>query len=91
MAFVVIGGLITSTLLSLLVIPVVYSSVDDIVSGLRRLTPNRSETKRLGLNNLGFCQGRQLMRSEKTRCWQESSTILLIRYCEKSMKKQDAK
>ncbi|SNY97044.1 efflux RND transporter permease subunit [Halomonas sp. hl-4] len=49
MAFVVIGGLITSTLLSLLVIPVVYSSVDDIVSGLRRLTPNRSETKTAGL------------------------------------------
>ncbi|KPQ24617.1 MAG: hydrophobic/amphiphilic exporter-1 (mainly G- bacteria), HAE1 family [Halomonas sp. HL-48] len=49
MAFVVIGGLITSTLLSLLVIPVVYSSVDDIVNGLRRLTPNRSETKTTGV------------------------------------------
>ncbi len=39
MAFVVIGGLITSTLLSLLVIPVVYSCLDDAV---------RWATKRLG-------------------------------------------
>jgi multidrug efflux pump subunit AcrB len=39
MAFVVIGGLITSTLLSLLVIPVVYSCLDDSV---------RWATKRLG-------------------------------------------
>ncbi len=31
MAFVVIGGLMTSTLLSLLVIPVVYSYLDDAV------------------------------------------------------------
>ena len=42
MAFVVIGGLMTSTLLSLLVIPVVYSYVDDAVrwatKRLRRLT-----------------------------------------------------
>ncbi|WP_447042856.1 efflux RND transporter permease subunit [Vreelandella sp. H-I2] len=36
MAFVVIGGLITSTLLSLLVIPVVYSCADDLVNWLRR-------------------------------------------------------
>ncbi|NAO96205.1 AcrB/AcrD/AcrF family protein [Halomonas sp. Choline-3u-9] len=35
MAFVVIGGLITSTLLSLLVIPVVYSYVDDGVHALK--------------------------------------------------------
>lgn len=37
MAIVVIGGLIASTLLSLLVIPVVYTFIDDIVRGLRWL------------------------------------------------------
>ena len=36
MAIVVIGGLITSTLLSLLVIPVVFTYVDDLVEWLRR-------------------------------------------------------
>jgi len=36
MAIVVIGGLITSTLLSLLVIPVLYTYVDDGVNWLRR-------------------------------------------------------
>ena len=36
MAVVVIGGLITSTVLSLLVVPVVYSLVDDVVEALRR-------------------------------------------------------
>ncbi len=36
MAFVVIGGLITSTLLSLLVIPVVYSCLDDAVGWVAR-------------------------------------------------------
>jgi multidrug efflux pump subunit AcrB len=37
MAIVVIGGLITSTLLSLLVIPVVFSCIDDLLILLRRL------------------------------------------------------
>ncbi|MDZ7862600.1 efflux RND transporter permease subunit [Acidovorax sp.] len=36
MAIVVIGGLITSTVLSLLVIPVVYSGVDDAVQWVRQ-------------------------------------------------------
>jgi multidrug efflux pump subunit AcrB len=36
MAIVVIGGLITSTFLSLLVIPVVYTCVDDGITWLRR-------------------------------------------------------
>ncbi|MDQ8022091.1 MAG: efflux RND transporter permease subunit [Moraxellaceae bacterium] len=36
MAIVVIGGLITSTVLSLLVIPVIYSYVDDLVQWSRR-------------------------------------------------------
>lgn len=35
MAFVVIGGLMTSTFLSLLVIPAVYSCIDDLVEWLR--------------------------------------------------------
>ncbi len=38
MAIVVIGGLITSTFLSLLVIPVVFTYVDDVVLWLRRHT-----------------------------------------------------
>lgn len=37
MAIVVIGGLITSTFLSLLVIPVVYTYVDDAIVGTQRL------------------------------------------------------
>ncbi len=37
MAIVVIGGLITSTFLSLLVVPVVFSVVDDLAQGARRL------------------------------------------------------
>ena len=36
-AIVVIGGLITSTFLSLLVVPVVYTFVDDAIEGMRRL------------------------------------------------------
>ncbi|MCW4149912.1 MULTISPECIES: hypothetical protein [Halomonadaceae] len=44
MAFLVIGELITSTLLSQLVIPVVYRGVDDIVNLLHRSTTNRRET-----------------------------------------------
>jgi multidrug efflux pump subunit AcrB len=37
MAIVVIGGLITSTFLSLLVIPVLFTYVDDAVQGLQRV------------------------------------------------------
>ncbi|WP_113487184.1 efflux RND transporter permease subunit [Rhizobium cremeum] len=43
MAIVVIGGLITSTFLSLLVIPVIFTFIDDFLQKLRRLfgfTPN---------------------------------------------------
>ena len=42
MAIVVIGGLITSTFLSLLVIPVLFTYVDDALSGLRRITHRKS-------------------------------------------------
>lgn len=42
MAIVVIGGLITSTLLSLLVIPVLFTYVDDLVRGLRRVARRAS-------------------------------------------------
>ena len=41
MAIVVIGGLITSTFLSLLVIPVLFTYVDDAVQGLQRLLRRR--------------------------------------------------
>ncbi len=45
MAIVVIGGLITSTFLSLLVVPVVFTYVDDVVQALRRLRgENRGQT-----------------------------------------------
>jgi multidrug efflux pump subunit AcrB len=37
MAIVVIGGLITSTFLSLLVIPVLFTYVDDAIALLQRL------------------------------------------------------
>jgi Cu/Ag efflux pump CusA len=47
MAIAVIGGLITSTFLSLLVIPVVFTYVDDLLDLLRalvrRLTPAVAE------------------------------------------------
>lgn len=43
MATAVIGGLITSTLLSLLVVPVVFTVVDDVVCWLRRLTGIRPQ------------------------------------------------
>ena len=39
MAIAVIGGLITSTFLSLLVIPVVFTYVDDLLRLLKRLVP----------------------------------------------------
>jgi Cu/Ag efflux pump CusA len=41
MAIVVIGGLITSTFLSLLVIPVVYTYVDDAIQRMRGLFRRR--------------------------------------------------
>ena len=41
MAIVVIGGLITSTFLSLLVIPVLFTLVDDVVQGTKRLFRRR--------------------------------------------------
>ena len=48
MALVVIGGLITSTLLSLVLVPVVYEFVDDFEQWLRpklaRLVTPREET-----------------------------------------------
>jgi multidrug efflux pump subunit AcrB len=43
MAIAVIGGLITSTLLSLLVIPVVYTYVDDLKEGLLRVRLTRPD------------------------------------------------
>jgi multidrug efflux pump subunit AcrB len=41
MAIVVIGGLITSTFLSLLVIPVLYTYVDDLIIGSMKLLGRR--------------------------------------------------
>lgn len=45
MAIVVVGGLITSTVLSLLVIPVVFSYVDDLIDWARRQLNLRSEQR----------------------------------------------
>lgn len=42
MAIVVIGGLLTSTFLSLLVVPVVFTYVDDLLQAARRLVARRS-------------------------------------------------
>jgi multidrug efflux pump subunit AcrB len=42
MAITIMGGLITSTLLSLVVIPVVYSGLDDLRSGLQRRRPDKT-------------------------------------------------
>ena len=48
MAIAVIGGLITSTFLSLLVIPVVYTYVDDLLKLLKRLVPRRHGVSAVG-------------------------------------------
>jgi multidrug efflux pump subunit AcrB len=46
MAIVVIGGLITSTFLSLLVIPVLFTFVDDVVQWMRRITHRQAPAVR---------------------------------------------
>jgi multidrug efflux pump subunit AcrB len=46
MAIIVVGGLITSTLLSLLVIPVVFTYVDDLMQGLRHRVRRRDTDAR---------------------------------------------
>ena len=48
MAIVVIGGLITSTFLSLLVIPVLFTFVDDAVQLTRRLTHREAAGRATG-------------------------------------------
>lgn len=58
MAIAVIGGLITSTILSLLVIPAVYTIVDDIESRLKKLPKlfqghNLNFRKKMGFGLLG--------------------------------------
>ena len=45
MAIVVIGGLMTSTALSLLVVPVVFTYVDDLLQWLRRRLPGSLNAK----------------------------------------------
>ncbi|QXZ80370.1 efflux RND transporter permease subunit [Rhizobium sp. L51/94] len=49
MAIVVLGGLITSTFLSLLIIPTVYTFVDDLVGLLKRLFASKAEQSAEGL------------------------------------------
>ncbi|WP_434623770.1 efflux RND transporter permease subunit [Pseudomonas sp. Z1-29] len=51
MAIVLIGGLVTSTLLSLLVIPVVFSYVDDGAQWLYKRTGNVSRSEAAGVIN----------------------------------------
>ncbi|WP_426959423.1 efflux RND transporter permease subunit [Muricoccus radiodurans] len=48
MALVVIGGLITSTLLSLIVVPAVYTVMDDIGAWIGRLRPSSADPGRVG-------------------------------------------
>jgi Cu/Ag efflux pump CusA len=51
MAVAVIGGLITSTFLSLLVIPVVFTYVDDAINKVKKLLGRRYVTpEQRGLN-----------------------------------------
>ena len=45
MAVAVVGGLVTSTFLSLLIIPVVFTFVDDVI-GLSRRIFHRRESRR---------------------------------------------
>jgi multidrug efflux pump subunit AcrB len=52
MAIVVIGGLITSTFLSVLVIPVLYSYIDDGVQRLKRLVSRNQESASTATRNL---------------------------------------
>ena len=47
MAIAVIGGLITSTLLSLLVVPVVFTFVDDLIELTKRLFASRHRQSQL--------------------------------------------
>jgi Cu/Ag efflux pump CusA len=44
MAIIVIGGLLTSTMLSLLVVPVIFTLVDDLLQRVR-LLPKRREAR----------------------------------------------
>ncbi|MCA8866823.1 MULTISPECIES: hypothetical protein [unclassified Halomonas] len=44
------GELMSSTLLSLLVIPVIYSGIDDFLNWPRRLTTNRGVIAVAGIN-----------------------------------------
>ncbi|MGO7168195.1 efflux RND transporter permease subunit [Rhizobium leguminosarum] len=48
MAIVVIGGVMMSTLLSLIVIPVIFTFVDDLDEGLKRLVRRRGPTQEAG-------------------------------------------
>ena len=41
----IVGGMLTSTVLTLVVIPVVYSLVDDAATGVRRLLPGADRNK----------------------------------------------
>jgi hypothetical protein len=45
MAIVVIGGLLTSTLLSLLVIPVIFTFIDDMLALLMRIAQRTRHSK----------------------------------------------
>ncbi|TGQ04852.1 MULTISPECIES: efflux RND transporter permease subunit [unclassified Mesorhizobium] len=49
MAIVVIGGLITSTVLSLVVIPVVFTFTDDLLEILKRLVRRRTGSRKMDL------------------------------------------
>jgi multidrug efflux pump subunit AcrB len=52
MAIIVIGGLLTSTMLSLLVVPVIFTVVDDLLQALRRMVERPPATVEEGHKTL---------------------------------------
>ena len=77
MAIAVIGGLISSTLLSLVMVPVVYELIDDIEAWLKprfgRLVTHACETRRLSrsVRLSRICRRRALSTAQRGRRWPE--------------------
>ncbi|RWI57067.1 MAG: efflux RND transporter permease subunit [Mesorhizobium sp.] len=61
MAIVVIGGVIMSTLLSLIVIPVIFTFVDDLLRMLKRLVGGKEQPHELATETPGIPAGREVI------------------------------